>query len=164
MAIVLFALSVSGLVFSQQKEAIWKEYTYPADGFALTAPSEPKPHDSPALPGATAYVVQLGPDNGLVLKAKMTPDCSGVLPRLKENILAGKDSSVEHSSLKDLSLDGQPGFEYRRKTPANTILERWYCVDGHLYIFSVTWPSTQPFPDAATRVLTSFRLVAPKTR
>jgi hypothetical protein len=163
-AIVLFAPSVSDLAFSRQEGAIWKEYTYPADGFAFTAPTEPKLNYSSALPGATAYVVHLGPDTGVVLKAKTTPDCTGVLPRLKENILARKDASVEHSSLKDLSLDGQPGFEYRRKTAANTILERWCCLDGHLYIFSVTWPSTQPFPDAATRVLKSFRLVAPKTR
>jgi len=163
-AVVLFALSVSELAFGQQEEPIWKEYTYPADGFALMAPAEPKPHDSPALPGATAYVVQLGADTGVVLKAKTTPDCSGVIPRLKESILVGKDASVDHSSLKDLSIDGQPGLEYRRKTPSNTIVERWYCSDGHLYIFSVTWPSAQPFPDAATRVLKSFRLIAPKRR
>jgi hypothetical protein len=163
-AVVLLALSVSELASGQQEEPIWKEFTYPSDGFALSAPAEPKPHDSPALPGATAYVVQLGADTGVVLKAKTTLDCSGVVPRLKESILAGKDASVDQPSLKDLSLDGQPGLEYRRKTTSNTILERWYCVDGHLYIFSVTWPSAQPFPDAATRVLKSFRLVAPKTR
>jgi len=63
------------------------------------------------------------------------------------------------------SLDGHSGFEYQwKKSSAYNILERWYCVDGRLYIFSVSWPSAWPFPAAATRILSSFRLLATNTQ
>jgi hypothetical protein len=163
-AVVLFALSVSELAFAQHEEPKWKEYTYPADGFALTAPTVPKPHDSSVLPGATAYAIELGANTGVMLKAKVTSDCSVFLARLKEGILAGKAADVDPSSLRDLSLDGQPGLDYIYKRPFNTILERYYCGNNRLYIFSASWPRAQPFPDAAMRVLKSFRFVTPKTR
>src|SRR5579864_5709943 len=161
---LLFALSASELAFGQQEKQIWKEYKYPADSFAVTAPTAPKPHASPALPGATAYAVQLGTDTGVVVRAKTTPDCSRVIPRQKETLLLSKDANVDRSSLKDLSLDGHAGLEYQWKTPANTVLERWYRIDGHLYILSVSWPSGQPFPEAATRILNSFKFVTPETQ
>lgn len=159
--VFLFVLSASVLAVSQQEKPTWREYTYPADGFAVTAPTEPKPHDSPALPGATAYMVQLGADTGVVLRAKTTPDCSAVVPRLKEGLLGGKDSTVDISSLKDLILDRHPGLEYKRKAISNTILERCYCTDGRLYVLTATWPSSQSFPPAEARILDSFRLLAP---
>jgi hypothetical protein len=162
--VLLFALSASELAFGQQEKQTWQEYTYPADSFAVTAPTAPNPHASPALPGGTSYMVQLSTDTGVVLRAKTVPDCSGVIPRRKESLLSGKDARVGHSSLKDLSLNGHAGLEYKWKTPANTVLERWYCIDGHLYILSASWPSSQPFPEAATRILDSFRFVTPQTQ
>lgn len=88
-AVLLFALSVSALAFGQQEKPTWKEYTYPADGFALTVPTAPKPHHSPVLPGATAYAVPL--DNaGVVLRVKATPDCSSVISRMREGLLGGE--------------------------------------------------------------------------
>ena len=162
--VLLFAHSVSELTFGQQEKPKWKEYKYPADSFAVTTPTAPNPHASPAFPGATAYAVRLGTDTSVVLRAKAMPDCSSVLPRRKESLPSGKDANVDLSSLKELSLDGYAGLEYKWKTPANTILERWHCIDGHLYILSASWPSAQPFPDEAARILNSFRFVATQTQ
>ena len=166
-SIGLVALAVSGFVFGQQENPTWKEYTSPADGFALTVPAPPTPHDSPVLPGATAYAIRLeAADSGVVLRVtKKAPDCSDVISRLKKRVLEGINSGAGPSSAKDLSLNGHPGFEYQwKQSSAYNVFERWYCVDGRLYVFSVNWPSAQPFPAAATRILNSFRLLATNTQ
>ena len=161
LGIVLLALSYR-TAFAQQKEPTWNEYTYPADSFAVTLPIEAKPHDSPALPGATAYAVPLETDasSGIVIRVtKKTSDCTTVLSRLKERILAGNDPKDDASSLKDVSIDRHHGLEFKWKRNSTMNLDRWYCVDGRLYILSVHWPSTQAFPTGATRILDSFRLL-----
>ena len=167
-ALGIFLLALSfGAAFAQQKEPTWKEYTYPADGFAVTLPIEPKPHDSPALPGATAYAVPLEADvsSGIVLRVtKKTSDCGAVISRLKERILAGNDPNEDPSSLKDVSIDRRPGLEFKWKRNSTMNLDRWYCVDGRLYVLSVHWPSAQAFPAAATRILDSFRLLPPNSQ
>lgn len=158
----LLMLAISGLSFGQQQEQTWKEYKSPSDGFALTVPTLPTPHDSPVIPGATAYTIPLRADSGVVLRVtKKAPDCANVISHLKERIRNGGDSGgLDASSAKDISIDGHPGFEYRwKKSYSYKILERWYCVEGRLYVFSVNWPSDQPFPTAATRILDSFRLL-----
>ncbi len=109
-------------------------------------------------------MVQLGTDTAVVLRVKAGPDCSAVIPRLKESLLGGKDSSVDLTSLRDVSLDRHPGLEYKHKTYSNTILDRWYCVGGHLYAFSVSWPTAQSFPAAATRILDSIRFPVPNAK
>ena len=160
--VFFFSLSISELAFGQQQKPPWKEYAYPADGFALTAPSSPKSLDSVSVPHATAYIVQLEADTRMVLRTQTTNGCSAAIPLLKESAL--KDTAIEQSSLKDRSIDGHPGMEFKRKPDRQGSFERWYCVDKHLFIFSVTWPGSQAFPVAATRILDSFRLLAPNTQ
>jgi hypothetical protein len=144
----------------QQTSPTWQEYTYAADGFAITAPAPPKPVPSPALPGATAYPVPLKDDNAfVVVRVKAMPNCDALLTRYRDSLIQGKDSDVDPSSLKDLTLNGYSGFESRRKKNTNTILDRWYCTDTHLYALSANWPSSPSLPAAATRVLDSFRIL-----
>jgi hypothetical protein len=159
--VFFFSLSISELAFGQQQKALWKEYAYPADGFALTAPSSPKSLDS-VVPHATAYIVQLQADTRVVLRTQTTNGCSAAIPLLKEKI--SKDPDLAPSSLKDISIDGHPGMEFQRKPDRQGSFERWYCVDKRLFIFSVTWPGSQAFPVTATRILDSFRLLAPNTQ
>jgi hypothetical protein len=157
--IVSLAFACPASVLSQQEKSTWKEYRSAVDGFALTVPTLPTPHDSPAFPGATAYLIPLKePDSGVVLRVKNEGhDCSGVIALLK----SGKKSSADASSVRDLSIEGHPGVEYRwKKSSSYTILERWYCVDARLYVFSVNWPTAQSFPTEATIILDSFRLLS----
>jgi hypothetical protein len=156
--IVFLAFAFPAPVLSQQENSTWKEYRSAADGFALTVPSLPTPHDSPALPGATVYVVPLKADSGVVLRVKKEGrDCSGVVALLKN---LKSQFSNDPSSVREISIEGHPGVEYRwKKSSASTILERWYCVGDRLYVFSVNWPSAQPFPTEATMILDSFRLL-----
>ena len=60
--------------------------------------------------------------------------------------------------MRDVFIEGHAGVEYRwQRSKTYTILERWYCVDERLYVFSVNWLSAKPFPARATMILDSFR-------
>lgn len=153
--IVFLAFAFPAPVLSQQEKSTWKEYRSTADGFALTVPTLPTPHDSQVFPGATVYTVYVVPlkaDSEVVLKVKKEKgDCSSMISFLK---------SPSFWPVREISIEGHPAVEYRwNKSSASTILERWYCVGDRLYVFLVNWPSAQPFPTEATMILDSFRLL-----
>ncbi len=116
-----------------------------------------------AFPDATAYTVELPglEDCKMVLRVTRRPrDYSIFVRALRDGILRGKDRDTDAASVKDLSTDGHPGFEYLRKVNARyTSLDRYYCVDGRLYAFSTGWLSAFPLPVAAKRILDSFRFL-----
>jgi hypothetical protein len=153
--IVFLAFAFPAPVLSQQ-ETTWKEYRSTADGFALTVPTLPTPHDSPTFTGATVYTVYVVPlkaDSEVVLKVKKEKgDCSGLISLLK---------SASAFPVREISIEGHPGVEYRSNSTSNAsqFLKRWYCVGDRLYVFSVNWPSAEPFPTEATMILDSFRLL-----
>lgn len=151
--VLIFSLAFAfpAPVLSQEKST-WKEYRFTADGFALTVPTLPTPHDSPAFPGATVYEVPLKADSGVVLRVKkLGHDCSGVISLLK---------SPSARPVREISIEGHTGVEDRwNKSSVSTILERWFCVGERLYVFLVNWPTAQPFPTEATMILDSFRLL-----
>ena len=156
-------LSISALGFGNGNETPWKEYAFPTDGFAITLPHVPEPHPAVVFPDATAYTVELPgrEDCKMVLRVTRRPrDYSIFVRALRDGILQGKDPDTDAASLKDLSTDGHPGFEYLRKVNARyTSLDRYYCVNGRLYAFSAGWLSAFPFPEAAKRILDSFRFL-----
>ena len=151
---IVFACSRSALC--QTEKSTWKEYRSAADGFALRVPSLPTTHDSPALPGATVYAIPLKEaGSGVVLRVKKNvADCNGVVSRLKDGIKSRTNSDADPSSVKEVSIEGHAGVEFRwAKNATYTNLDRWYCVDGRLYIFSVNWPTAESFPVEATIIL-----------
>lgn len=160
--IVFLAIARPAPIFGQQGKSEWKEYKSVADAFTLSVPTLPTPHNSPVLPGATEYLIPLrNVDSGLVLRVKKEePDCSSTISRLKDRISSKKNSAGGPSSVREVSTDGHSGIEYRVKRNSYiTILERWYCVNDRLYIFSVTWPGAQSFPTEASIILDSFRVL-----
>jgi hypothetical protein len=163
--IVSLALICPVPILCQQVKAEWKEYKSVSDGFSLTVPTLLTPHNSPALPGATAYAIPLKDvDGAFVLRVKREEaDCSSVISRQKDRVTSDRNSGIEPSSVREISIEGHRGIEYRwQRSSAYTILERWYCVSNRLYVFSVNWPSAQPFPTEATIILDSFRLLSNK--
>jgi len=159
---LFFALAFTffGLAPSQQENSSWQEYTYRGDGFAIKAPTAPKPQLSPALPGATAYPMQLKYDKAfVVVSVKPTPNCSTLLALYRRTLVRGYDPDVDPSSLRDITLSDHSGIEYKRETHVNTEMERLYCTDTRLYALSVVWLSSASMPKTATRIVESFRLL-----
>jgi hypothetical protein len=151
---------VNGLAFAQLRTASWKEYVFADEGFAITLPEAPNPHPDPVLPDMTVDTVSLLPGAGLTLRVSHEiRDCTEVLAQLKDDALKVK-SGTEPSSEKDVSVDGYPGVEFQYNLDANrSSFHRFYCVNGRFYTFSSVWPSTQPLPAAAVRIVSSFRLL-----
>jgi len=161
-ASILFTFLLTGFAQGQQRKQVqWKEYVYPDDGFALTLPSPPSINESPALPGATAYAIYSeSDDSGFVLRVMHKKgNCASAIAKLKESVLSGNNASIDRSSVKEPSFDGNRGLEYMFKRNTTVAIDRLYCLNERLYYFTVNWPSGRPIPAAATRMLNSFRLV-----
>jgi hypothetical protein len=142
----------------------WKEYTFADDGFAITVPESPNPHPDATLPDVTVYTVSVLPGTKLSLRVShQKKDCASTLAQLKDGALMGK-SGIDPSSVKYVSVDGHPGMEYQYRDDSDLFsADRFYCVNGVFYMFSVRWPSTQPQPAAVARIVSSFRLLNPES-
>jgi len=130
------------------------------DGFAITLPYAPAPHQDAGLPEMTVYTVSLPSEANLSLRVShQKRDCATTLEQLKNGGLEGK-SGIDASSVKDVSVNGHPGVEYQYKLgPDRVSSDRFYCVNGRFYAFSISWPSNKSRPAAVTRIVNSFRLL-----
>ena len=163
LALVVYVFLCASFASAQHQHSPWREYVFAEDGFAITLPEAPHPHADAALPGMTAYTVSLSPNAKLSLRVShQDRDCSATLDQLRDGGLKGK-SGIDPASVKEFSLSGHPGLEYQYKLDSHrTASDRFYCVKGRFYTFSASWPSTQPRPSAATRIVSSFRLLSSK--
>ncbi|HSZ02631.1 MAG TPA: hypothetical protein VK788_24260 [Terriglobales bacterium] len=145
-------------VLTQQDGPTWKEYVFAADGFAITLPANPHPHPDATLPDVTVYTVSLPPNANLSLRVShQDRDCASTLAQLKEGGLQGK-ANIDPASVKDVAVAGHQGVEYQYKVSPNfTSSDRFYCVNGKFYIFSIRWLGNEEQPSTATRVVGSFR-------
>ena len=143
-----------------RQNASWKEYTFADDGFAITLPDATNPHPDATLPETTVYTVPVSPDAKLSLRVShQDRDCAATLAQLKDGALKGK-AGIDPSSLTEVSIDGYPGIEYQYKLgPGFYSSDRFYCVNGRFYTFSLAWPLNQSRPTTAMRVVNSFRLL-----
>jgi len=144
----------------QRKTASWKEYIFADEGFAITLPDETNPHPDATLAETTVYTVSMSPETKLSLRVShQNRDCAATLAQLKDGALKGK-SGIDPSSVMEVSISGYPGVEYQYKLDAGFFSsDRFYCVNGRFYTFSIAWPLNQSRPAAATRVVNSFRLL-----
>ena len=156
----LVLLGLATLAFGQRQSRSWKEYVYADDGFAVTLPSAPVPHKDPANPTMNVYTVALGADSWLSLRVDhQNRDCATTLAELRNGALKGK-SGIDPSSIKDVSVGGHAGLEYEYSPAADRISsDRFYCVNGHFYAFSVGRPISKTRPVAVDRIISSFRIV-----
>src|SRR3954453_22901192 len=113
----VFVSSVNtGVTLSQSNKPIWKEYSFPEDGFAISLPDAPRKHPDKNMPDATTYSVNINPDYAFTLRVIRDPrECSAILGQLRDSVLTRKDQETDPASLKDLDLDGHPGLEYEWK-------------------------------------------------
>ncbi len=154
--IVLLAFSLTPLTVAQNKKVPWKEMAYASDGFAITVPYPPLPHADANIPETNTYPIYFPDADGIRLSLcvmHQSRNCSETLGRLKRN------PSADPSSIRELSIDGHPGLEYRWQTDRDTMgLERYYCVNDRWYIFAARWPKAHQYPPLIDRVIKSFRL------
>jgi len=142
-----------------QSQISWKEYVFADDGFAITLPGTPEPHSDPSLPEFTVYSVPL-PDNAMLSLrvSHQQRDCTATLAQLKDGALKGK-SGIDPSSVRSPAINGNQGLAYQYTTGRDRVSsDRFYCVNGRFYAFSITWLGTKVAPVSVERALSSFRL------
>jgi hypothetical protein len=143
-----------------QSQTAWKEYVFGDDGFAIMFPEAPRPHADATFPEFTVYSVFLPGDAFLSLRVShQNRDCAAPLTQLRNDILNGK-SGIDPSSVKNPTINGNEGLEYEYSVrPDGGSSERFYCVNGRLYAFSIQWHGTEVPPASVERVLSSLRLL-----
>jgi hypothetical protein len=161
---------------AQQKASLqsaWKEYSYPAYGFAITAPQEPK---ETGVKNGTQYLLYWDEEANVVvnLSTEREPNnCSAWLAWVESVFIhpgpknafvyppanVGSTRAVAASS-KLVTIDGYPTLE--ADSPRNALqsgYQRCQCLDGILYQFEAGWEKGQSKPPIVDRVVSSFRLL-----
>jgi hypothetical protein len=154
MVAVQFAVAIV-----QVRETVWHEYVYSEDGFAIRLPGKkPAGHDDLSLPDRktyTAVLAQAAPGSraqralefeALTLRVLNHRDCAGILAQLRTAARTGKIGGIEPESIKDLSLSGVPGLEYRWVGSGSEQMERYYCLADRAYSLSAKWPRGRRCP------------------
>jgi hypothetical protein len=162
-------LSLAAVLAAQAPE--WKTYSYPADGFRASFPSEPElqKRSIPTEAGSfelRSYLVQ---DSAAVLFVGVCDygaqiagkDPDSVLQSAKTGALTNSNSHLV--SEKKITLGANSGIAFEAETEAMHLSMRIYLVGTTLYQSLVAVPVGKPYPDAA-RFFDSFELVPRETK
>jgi len=151
------------VVFSQPAQ--WKEYVYAADGFAISAPSQPMLQKQTMKPAAGEveahfYVVPLQNAQLMLMYAPLHPNDK----RTAEQALAETKNGITLSGAKlifekKISLGDYPGIELESEDGQYHQRGRFYVIDRKIYTLAVAAPKGTPFPTAMSRWYESFRIL-----
>ena len=146
----------------------WSEYSYTADGFAISAPHLPvgKKLVAPTDVGPVTsqiYSVDLGSDNAFMFSSTHY-DQGLVSSRAADALEGAKNGAVAnvHGTLvsqQHISIDGNPGYEIVITASNYHVRERIYVVGDYLYQLLAIAPVGAPLPKDADKFLGSFRLL-----
>jgi hypothetical protein len=164
--LLVLTLAISAVVAQGQSSA-WKTYSYAADGFSISAPSEPT-FDKQEIKGELAttemhsYIVDM--KEAGVLFTSTTDASAAVKVKTSQQILddaaqgamENVKSQLVHKS--NITLGGNPGVNFESKNEAQYFTARIYVVGNTLYVNVVVTTLTQPYAETA-RFLDSFRLI-----
>jgi hypothetical protein len=149
-AAILFTVALANCQTKEQ----WKEYSFPKDGFAISAPSAPVVHPDPQNSEVRVYSFQFDPNTRLAIRvADWKIDCDAKLKQLKEN-------APPTSQLRELSLGKHIGIESIEPSstrPGTTVTERLFCLEDKVIMLSIGYPAKST-SQAVKRTLDSFRL------
>lgn len=161
--VFLITLMPVGATLAQNNKAgQWRELVYSQDGFAITAPSPPTDiHLDPNGPEVVVYAWHRPDDITITVRAAhRKQDCTHVLARAKEGLPDNSDQPVTPGSIKDITLQGNPGLEYEYQyRKGRKAFERLYCTPEMAFALTASSASSLPRPAIAIRMFSSFRLL-----
>jgi len=161
------ALAAQTATASSAQPQEWKTYSYPADGFSASFPSEPElqKNDIPTDAGSfelRSYIAQVG---SAAVFVGVCDYGSSVEGRAPDTVLQGaKNGALEKSSAhllreKKITLGIYQGLEFESESDSAHFYARIYIVGTTLYQTLVVAPINQPY-GSSTRFLDSFQLIA----
>lgn len=148
----------------------WKTYSYPADGFSASFPSQPEESKRNVDTAAgtfelRSYIVDSG---AVALFVGVCDYGATVQGQDPDTLLQGaKNGALENSKThltreRKISLGIYHGLEFESESDAAHFYARIYMVGSTLYQIVVVSPLGQPYADTA-RFLDSFQLIARTT-
>jgi|SRR5215510_11887284 len=164
---LLLCLTIAALAVPLLAQSQWKLYSFPADGFAVSAPTEPvfsKQNKATAIGNVEMHVysVPLGKTGLVMISSSPIPkDNTPVKVRLqnaKEGALqAGK---AKLTSEKDIVLGTVPGIQFEAASDQFHVRARVFIVKDKLIQLLEMAPLSAPIPADADRISNSFKLVS----
>lgn len=165
---ILAYLCFTGVVLAsswQNPPSQWKEYSYPDDGFLISAPAEPVVTKSPPLPPGQPephnYAIDLGNDCGVMVSSTEIKGAESVSAK---SLLAGaKNGAIQAvkaklTGEKEITLEEYSGIEFEADTETYHMRARMYVVKSKLLSLLAVAPKGTPVPAEAGRVLDSLKL------
>jgi hypothetical protein len=165
-AVVFFGVALTAQAQDSSAQN-WKTYSYPADGFSASYPSEPElqKRDVPTDAGSfqlRSYSAQVAPvalfigvcDSGTQVVGS---DPDTLLEGAKKGALSNFNSHL--LSEKKITLGTYPGVEFEAESDAAHFTARIYMVGTTLYQTLAVAALGKPYADAP-RFLDSFQLIA----
>jgi len=166
-AILIAVAAVS--TFAQSAQSEWKEYSYPSDGFSVSAPLEPvfSKHTQNTATGAAelhSYAIELGGDSGVMVSCSQLAVPEGVSPaKLLQSAKVGMINAV-HAKLtsdseKEIALAGYSGLHFEAENEQYLFRTRIYWVKGILLQVLAVAPKSGSIPASADRILDSVKII-----
>lgn len=146
----------------------WTDYVSREGGFTVRVPKPPSYQTSEASTAVGSITVHTFViEHGQMVYAVMYNDIPGNLPDVPEALADGRDGTLatagEGAELvyeKDISIDGNPGLEFRINVPdpAGVYTARMYVVGDRLYQVLAMSPAGVNADEAVFKFLDSFEL------
>lgn len=163
-AVSVVLLSLAAALTAQTPA--WKTYSYPADGFSASYPSQPElqKKDIPTDAGSFQLRSYLAQDSEVALFVGVCDygttaagkDADTLLQDAKNGALTNSNSQLV--SEKKITLGLYPGVEFEATSQVGHFSARIYLVGTTLYQALVVAPLAKPYTDTA-RFLDSFQLI-----
>ena len=162
LAVVLLAFAAALGAQAQQ----WQAYSYPADGFKASFPSEPQfsKRDVPTEKGSFELRAYLAQDGQAALFVGVCDYGSAISDRTPDQVLNGAqqgaiDNVKAHLlSGKTITFGSYPGREFEAENDTLHFSARIYLVGSTLYQTLIAAPLSSPYVNT-TRFLNSFQLI-----
>jgi len=159
-----------GLAFPQDQAAkpAWKVYSYPDDGFAMEAPSQPtleKQRQATASGNIEMrqYSVDLTKESGVLMSVSDFPNANNASSKaILEGAVNGgiQAAKAKKTYEKDIERQQVPGIEFEGETGPYRLLGRYYWENGRLFALQAVAPMDTPMSADVHRVLDSLKFIA----
>jgi len=172
--VLAFSLTMALLGSAAAEDALWKEFVYPGDDFAISAPDEPKfenktIHTAGGSAEAHIYAMPTGGKGAfMVVHGRQDSDQRSdqeVLDEARVGVLREANAMVLVQSNVSLGPYRGAQLELRSTTTdgkTKRVSDRFYIVGRKLYQLVALAPAGEPLPAASERWFDSFRLLGGK--
>jgi hypothetical protein len=165
LAVYVTLLSFAAFLGAQTQA--WKTYTYPADGFSASYPSEPtlQKKNVPTEKGSFELRAYLAQDGDAAVFVGVCDYGSAIADRTPDQVLDGaQQGALDNVNAhlltgKKITYGVYPGREFEAENDSMHFHARIYLVGATLYQTLVASPLGQPYP-GSTRFLDSFQVIA----